>query len=364
MDSGQLKIIDVIEQLCFQKDVSIRPMRLARDIMKADFRTLTLDHNVNRCLQLMEKLKIRHVPIVDLPYEGEDKPCFIGVVSERDILRLKAADAEEVAQKKKPRKALRQLLVQIVTRKPKSVKPDTPIQDVITTLTANHIDMVPVLDNSDLVGIITTTDIVKLFLRLDKIINQLCADFKTTEPPDNFDTECSEKTGLLYSWRLRTAREIMTEQVISLTPQDNLAMAIEVLQNGKFRHLPLLDEQQKLVGLVSDRDILSNLPYAGKKPPSAPKIFREHLFAANSSEMDFLIPLETIMVRKLLHICPESTISEAANIIHRQRISCLLVVDDNEKLWGIITVTDIMKALLGAYEVPESECLVPEQSGT
>ncbi len=362
MDSGQTKIIDVIEQLRIQKNVSFEPMRLARDIMNADFRTLTLDHNVNQCLQLMERVKIRHVPVVDLPYEGGDKPCFIGIVSERDILRLKAADAEEAAQKKKPRKALRQLLVQIVTRKPKSVKPDTPIQDVITTMTANHIDMVPVLDNSDLVGIITTTDIMKLFLKLDKVINQLCAEFKTTEPPDNFDTECSEKTGFLHSWRLQTVREIMTEQVISLTPQDNLAMAIEVLQNGKFRHLPLLDEQQKLVGLVSDRDILSNLPYAGKKPPTAPKIFREHLFAANSSEMDFLIPLETIMVRKLLHISPESTISEAVGIIHRKRISCLAVVNEHEKLCGIITVTDLMKALLGVYEVPESECVVPEPS--
>ncbi len=141
MDNGQLKLIDVIEQLCSQNDVSIEPMRLARDIMNADFRTLTLDHNVNQCLQLMESLKIRHVPVVDLPYEGEDKPYFIGIVSDRDILRLKAADAEEVAQKKKPRKALRQLLVQIVTRKPKSVKPDTPIQDVIATLTDNHIDI-------------------------------------------------------------------------------------------------------------------------------------------------------------------------------------------------------------------------------
>jgi CBS domain-containing protein len=99
------------------------------------------------------------------------------------------------------------------------------------------------------------------------------------------------------------------------------------------------------------------------KPPSAPKMFREHLFAANSSEMDFLIPLETIMVRKLLHICPESTVSEAADIIHRKRISCLPVFDEHEKLCGLITLTDIMQALLGAYEVPESECLVPEQSG-
>jgi CBS domain-containing protein len=363
MDSGQLKLIDVIEQLCIRKDVSFEPMRLARDIMNTDFRTLTLDHNVNRCLQLMEGLKIRHVPVVDLPYEGEDKPCFIGVVSKRDILRIKAADDKEAAQKKKkPRKALRQLLVQIVTRKPKSARPDTPIQDVITTLTANHIDMVPVLDNDDLVGIITTTDIMKLFLMFDKLINQLCPELKTTEPPAHFDSECSEKTRLLHSWLFRQAREIMTEQVISLTPEDNLAVAIEILQHGKFRHIPILDEQQKLVGLLSDRDILSNLPYAEKKPPTAPKIFREHLFATNST--DFLLPLENIMVRKVLRISPRSTISEAADILHSKKISCLLVVDENEKLCGIITVTDMMQTLLTAYELPVNECLVPEQSST
>jgi CBS domain-containing protein len=360
MDSGQLKLIDVIEQLCSQNDVSMEPMRLAKDIMNTEFRTLTLDHNVNQCLQLMESLKIRHVPIVDLPYEGEDKPYFIGVVSERDVLRLKAANAEEIAQKKKPRKALRQLLIQIVTRKPKSVK----IQDVITTLTDNRIDIVPVLDNGDLVGIITTTDIMGILLKLYQLIIQICPELKTTEYPTHFDSEYSEKIRLLHSWLFRTVREIMTEQVISLEPDDNLAMAIEVLQHGKFRHLPILDEHQKLVGLLSDRDILSNLPYAGKKPPSAQKIFREHLFANNSSETDFLIPLENIMVRKLLHISPQSTISEAADIINSKKISCLLVVDENEKLCGIITVTDIMQALLGAYELPENECLVSEQTDT
>ena len=156
----------------------------------------------------------------------------------------------------------------------------------------------------------------------------------------------------------------MTEQVISLPPEDNLAMAIEILQHGKFRHLPILDEHQKLVGLLSDRDILSNLPYAGKRPPSAPKLFREHLFANNSSNTDFLVPLENIMVRKLLNISPQSTISEAADIINSKKISCLPVVDENEKLCGIITVTDIMKVLLGAYELPERECLTQEQSST
>jgi acetoin utilization protein AcuB len=205
---------------------------------------------------------------------------------------------------------------------------------------------------------------MKLFLMLDKVINQLCPEFKTTEPPAHFDSECSEKTEFLHSWLFRQAREIMTEQVISLGPQDNLVIAIEILQNGIFRHLPILDEQQRLIGLISDRDILSNLPYAGKKPPKAPKIFREHLFANNSSETDFLISLENIMVRKLLHISPQSTISEAADIINSKRISCLPVVDENEKLCGIITVTDIMKALLTAYELPENECLISEQTDT
>ena len=377
MENGQLKLIDVIEKMCrsqlgsakrattgTEKDVCFQPMRLARDIMNTDVKTLTLDHTVNQCLQFMEGRRVRHVPIVDLPYEGEKKPYFIGVVSERDVLRLNEPDVEETGKQKKDQRSLRQLLVNIVARKPKSASPQTPVQDVIMTMTCNHIDMVPVLDNGNLVGIITTTDLMKLFFRLDKVIHELCPELKKGATPVDTASESSAKAKILSSWVFRAVKEIMTEQVISLEPQDNLARAIEVIQDEEIRHIPIMDEQEKFVGLVSDRDILRNLPYAGRRPPSPPKRFREHLFATNSQTKSSLQPIESVMVivQKVLHISPACSVCEAAEILYTKKISCLPVVDEQEELRGIVTVTDLMRALLSAYEPAEKAGLITSQS--
>ncbi len=362
MENGQLKLIDVIEQMCTEKDVSFQPMRVARDIMNTDVKTLTLDHTVGHCLKFMKGRRVRHAPVVDLPNEVETKPYFVGVVSERDVLRLNEPDAEIINKKKKNQRSLRQLLVNIVARKPKSASPQTPVEDVIMTMTGNHIDMVPVLHNDDLVGIITTTDLIKLFFRLDKVIHELCPELNKGAPRVDMASESAAKANILSSWISRPVQKIMTEQVISLEPQDDLARAIEVIQDEEIRHIIIMDEQEKFVGLVSDRDILKNMPYAGRRPASPPKRFREHLFATNSWTKSLLLPLESFMVRKVLHILPTCGVCEAAEILYTKKISCLPVVDEQEKLRGIVTVTDLMRALLAAYESAEKAALITSQT--
>jgi CBS domain-containing protein len=154
----------------------------------------------------------------------------------------------------------------------------------------------------------------------------------------------------------------MTEQVISLEPQDNLARAMEVMQTEEIRHIPIMDEQEKFVGLVSDRDILRNLPFAGRRPLLIPNSFREHLFATSSESKSLQLPLEKVMARKVLHILPGCGVCEAADMLYTKKISCLPVVDEQEKLRGIITVTDLMQALLTAYESAEKADLITSQS--
>ena len=365
MENEQFTFIDVIEEMCTEKDVCLKPMRVARDIMNADVKTLTLDHTVKHCLKFMEAHRIRHVAVVDLPNEGETKPYFIGVVSDRDVLRLNAPVAEENSKQKVDQRALRQLLVNIVARKPKSVSLQTPIRDIIMTMICNHIDMVPVLDDADLVGFITTADLIKLFFRLDKVIHRLCPELKKgalPAPSTNFTNSFEVEKISAGSWVSRTVQEIMTKQVICLEPQDNLARAIDILHTEEFRHIPIMDEQAKFVGLVSDRDILRNLPFAGRRPPSHPKRFREHLFATDSWTKSLQLPLESIMSRKVLHILPGCSICEAAEILYKKKISCLPVVDEHEKIRGIVTVTDLMRALLAVYEPTEKADSIPSQS--
>jgi len=331
--------------------------------MNTKIKRLTLDHTVRDCLKLMEDSRVRHVPVVDLPYAGEKKPCFIGVVSQRDVLRLSTPNTNESNEQQIDQRALEQLLVNIVARNPKSVSAQTPIHEVITILTRNHIDMVPVLDGSDLAGIITTTNLMKLFSALGKTIRQLCPKSEGDATAIYTVSENSAKTDILSSWAFRTVQDIMSQPVICLGPQDNLTNAIEVLQAKEIRHIIITDEQGKLLGLVSDRDILRNLPYAGRRPPSAPKKFREHLFAADSWTTNFLMPLENIMVRNVVHISPKCSVCEAAEILYKKNISCLPVIDKQKKLRGIITIIDMMQALLTAYEPAGKADLIPSESG-
>ena len=363
MENEQFTLIDLIEQICTEKGVSFEPIRVARDIMNKNVKTLTLDHTVNQCIQFMKGHGVRHVPVVDLPYKGEKKPYFIGVVSDRDILRLNTPDSEENGKQKKDKRALGQLLLQIVTRKPKSVSPQTSVQDIVEIMTNNHIDMVPVLDGSDLVGVITTTDIIKLYFKLEDVIHKTCPELNNGLPALETASESSSKPEILYTWVVRTVQEIMTENVISLEPQDCIARAIEVMQTQEFRHIPIIDEQEKLTGLVSDRDILRNLPFMRKRSPSPPKRFRERLFAGDSWTTNFLMQLDEIMVREVLNISPTCKISEAVDILHKKKISCLPVINEDKKLQGMITITDLMRALLAVYEPVGEAGLIPNESG-
>ncbi|MHC4243311.1 MAG: CBS domain-containing protein [Planctomycetota bacterium] len=363
MENEQLKLIDLIEQICTEKGIHSKPMHVAQDIMNTNVQRLTLDHTVRDCLKLMDKSKVRHVPVVDLPHKGEKKPCFIGVVSQRDVLRVSTPNTTEPNEQQIDQRALNQSLVNIVARNPKSVSLQTPIHEVITILTRNHIDMVPVLDGPDLAGLITTTDLMKLFSALGKTISQLCSKSEGNATAYTASNN-SAKTDILSSWAFRAIQDIMIKSVICLGPQDNLAKAIEVLQAKEIRHIVITDEQGDFLGLVSDRDILRNLPYAGRRPPSAPKKFREHLFAGDSWTTNFLMPLENVMVRNVIHILPSHSICDTAGILYKKNISCLPIIDKEKKLRGIVTVIDMMQALLTAYEPAEQASLTPSTSGT
>ena len=226
--------------------------------------------------------------------------------------------------------------------------------------------MVPVLDNSDLAGVITTTDILKLFFRLDKLVHELLPEIKKNIAPADTNSDDSAKAEILSSWISQTVQEIMTEQVICLELQDSLDRAIEILQTKEIRHLIIIDQQENFLGLISDRDILQNLPFAGKRPPSPPKKFREHLFAIKPSANSYLPHLEEIMVRKsnVSNIIAGCSIIDAANILYENKISCLPVLDEQEKVEGIVTIIDLMRALIDVYRPIEEVSLKPSGSAS
>ncbi len=353
MADARISVIDLIEKMAEHMPLSLIPMRTAGDIMNTQVKTLTLDHKVHAFCKFMENYRVRHAPVVDYPDGDKSSPEFIGIVSERDVLRLSLPRTEETDPVEIDPKAIRQLLTQIVAREPKSVSPTASIPEVIETMLQNHVDIVPIRDETGLAGIITTTDILRWTVNLGKAFETLLNASENDNLFEDLKLTHADAARAFHSFARITTGDAMTADVVSMASANTLGTAKAMLQQHRFRHMPIVDEQGVLVGIISDRDILRQLPFAGKRPPRETGEFRGHLFKVDEWSISLEMPLERIMTRKVSCISADAKLSEAALTMRKQKISCLAVVQGDRKLCGIITVVDIMRSLLPLYEINE-----------
>jgi acetoin utilization protein AcuB len=353
MPDEQFRLIDLLDDLSAGKNVFFKMVYLVRDVMTKDVKALNLDATIEACIKFMRENRVRHIPVVDNPAGENEKQSFVGIVSQRDVFRQISPYLGKVGQEDSDTEALRQPLVKLVTRDPRFVSPETTIQEMITLMVDNRINMVPVLVDRNLVGIVTSTDILKLFIRLDTI-RQICSkdEGKETEHKGRFvDLLSGNSDNVMpaFSRILRTVADIMTEQIVCLQQRDSLAKVIEVMQRGKFRHVPVVDTQKKLVGIISDRDVLRYLPFHSKPFEQGDKVFRGRLFDVAANESATHQDLRQIMRGNVTCVLPSCDFYTAVKMLYEMNISCLPVTDEDKKLVGMVTVTDVMRGLLAAY---------------
>jgi acetoin utilization protein AcuB len=134
-------------------------------------------------------------------------------------------------------------------------------------------------------------------------------------------------------------RDQMTPNPIFAHPDTPVVEAQKLMQENRIRHLPILDDDGKLVGLVTQRSLMNAVPSdLSQFSPFVVNYILAKLQAHN------------IMVRDLITTGPDVTIEEAARVMADNRIGCLPVLEDDE-LVGIISDNDlfsIMVDLLGA----------------
>ena len=123
---------------------------------------------------------------------------------------------------------------------------------------------------------------------------------------------------------------VMQRHVVTLSPNDTLRDAYELMQEGGFRHIPILDDEE-LVGIVSDRDIL---------------------LQATSDDGDAAVPdmlLADIMTTDLITCSATARLADVAASMVDHKIDALPVMDGNGQLVGIVTSTDLL-LLVGAAD--------------
>ena len=128
-------------------------------------------------------------------------------------------------------------------------------------------------------------------------------------------------------------RDYMATHPQVLGRNDTLDLAEDIMNMGRIRHLPVLDEGE-LVGIISQRDMFRSAAVTALG------------FAADTQKaLVKTIRVKDIMTEKVVTIAPDATVKEAARIMIEKKIGCLPVLE-NVKLLGIITETDILRYVL------------------
>lgn len=128
---------------------------------------------------------------------------------------------------------------------------------------------------------------------------------------------------------------IMTRRVATIGMDDTLEMVKEILDSAQFNHLLVVDDDNTLVGVISDRDLrLSMSPYLGS-------------LGENTRDRNTLNKKShQVMSRDPITIRKDASIADAAQRILAIAGSCLPVVDSENKIEGILSWKDILAALL------------------
>ncbi len=138
-----------------------------------------------------------------------------------------------------------------MTARPRCVAPDTPLSQVAELMEAEEVGVIPVVEGEQLAGLITDRDIV------------VRAIAKGKDP------------------RGMPAREVASrEQLVTVAPNDNLSHALQLMAQHQVRRLPVVDEENRLVGVVSQADIalkardksVGGMLAEISKPPQGPRL--------------------------------------------------------------------------------------------
>ena len=273
------------------------------DVMTKDVVFAEVPGSRDTALKIMKDRGVTSVPVVK-------NHKLVGIVTRGDIFRNPEEDQ----------------IALLMTRQPVFVSPNATINDAARILVENTIRRMPVVDDSELVGFITVTDIVSAI-----------ADMDIGIPVEDY-----------------IIREIVA--VWEMTPLDVVG---EIMKLANVDASPVLDSANRVVGIVTENALLkaskiedttekADLSAGSDEDAWTWEAVRDTMslyYGVSRVELPS-VPVKDIMMAEYESIYHKTGISECARQMRRFDVELLPVVTAEEKLQGIIKDSDLVKVLL------------------
>ncbi|MBE6505483.1 MAG: CBS domain-containing protein [Methanobrevibacter sp.] len=258
-----------------------------KNLMSTSLITIDKDQSLSDALKLLRKNKISRLPVLN-------NKELVGIVSERDI--AKKLGSSKYESMPASRLHVSSVMVKDIISVPQSMR----LAEVANIMLENGIGSVPVMEDDKMVGIVSKADFITL--AIDGEYEKICT------------------------------KEIMTKDVISVSPSERLVHARRVSIDNKVGRLPVMDDEE-LVGMITSKDLMRAFIDFRKNVPEKYQ---------KSQIKEVLI--EYIMSTNPRVVSKDTPISEVSKIMMETGFNGLPVVE-NDKVIGIITQTDILRLI-------------------
>lgn len=158
-----------------------------------------------------------------------------------------------------------------------------------------------------------------------------------------------------------TAMDLMSIDPVTVLPTDTISQLADILVDRQISAVPVVDKFGNLAGIVSEADLLHRAEIGTEAIPASwwLRFFKENATLAASYTKSHSVHVADIMTRKVITVDPAAEISEIADILDRNHIKRLPVLDDT-RLIGMVGRTDIVRALARAGKIVVSNTMPPD----
>jgi CBS domain-containing protein len=211
----------------------------------------------------------------------------------------------------------------VMTRQVVSVRPDTPVAEIVALLIDRALRSAPVVDAENrVIGIITDGDL--LTRGATELPLALQRELSLAERAATIETLATHP---------HTAADLMTPNPITLPETTPLAEAAAVMADRGLKRIPVVDAQQRLVGMVSRSDLLATVAEGLRQRPATP--IRQPDGAPKT--------VGEIMITDVPTVQPDTPLAETLDRLLETDKRRVIVVDGERRVVGIITDGDVMR---------------------
>jgi CBS domain-containing protein len=273
------------------------------DIMVRDVAGVTLPGSRDEVLKILKNKHISGVPVL------KDSKV-VGIVTRTNLLQ----NPEE------------EQLSLLMTRNPVTISPRSDLQTAARLLLENHIRRLPVVDEGKLVGLVTVADVVGTI-----------ADMNIDIP----------------------IKDYVEKEVVAIYSQTPLPVVARIMELAGAKAVPVLDSNLELVGIISDRDVISastiedsvemsDMSAGSDDDAWTWESMRDTMsiyYSVSRIKVPNLIGSD-IMIREPITATYITSVSDCARKMKRSRIDQVPIINSNRKLQGLLRDHDLLKPLI------------------